>query len=189
MKDSHLHRYRLVDVPGGHFAFVTRNNTLVATFLPASEPTQRRIIAVRFPDAVEDLRLFPAFEAAVRFYFSGMAVQFDIPLALDDVPPFHHRVYEQCRRIPFGRTASYQDLARAAGNERAVRAVGSAMARNRLPLVVPCHRVLRADGSIGGFSSPEGIEQKKRMLRLEGIDLRNGRIVHGPKVQTDTAVA
>jgi methylated-DNA-[protein]-cysteine S-methyltransferase len=60
-------------------------------------------------------------------------------------------------------------LARLAGNPKAVRAAGGAMANNPLPLVIPCHRVLRSDGSIGGFSSPSGIIDKQRMLRLEGI--------------------
>ena len=65
-------------------------------------------------------------------------------------------------------TASYADLAGAAGNPAAVRAAGGAMAHNPLPLVIPCHRVLRSDGSIGGFSSTEGVRQKRRLLALEG---------------------
>ncbi|MHC4067897.1 MAG: methylated-DNA--[protein]-cysteine S-methyltransferase, partial [Planctomycetota bacterium] len=65
-------------------------------------------------------------------------------------------------------TAAYADLARAAGSPNAGRAVGSAMANNPLPLIVPCHRVVRSDGTIGGFSSPQGLVLKRRLLRLEG---------------------
>lgn len=167
-------RYRLVETEWGFFAVVAADDALLATFLPESERAVRLRLRERYPQARQDAALLPGFVRQVRDYFRGRAVHFDVRLALDGVPPFHRDVYEQCRRIPFGHTASYQDLARAAGSERAVRAVGNAMAHNRLPLVVPCHRVVRTDGSIGGFSSPEGINQKERLLRLEGLEMRDG---------------
>ena len=99
---------------------------------------------------------------------TGQSVGFDCDLDLNGVTDFRRRVLEVCAKIPRGQTASYADLARAAGNARAVRAVGSAMANNPLPLLVPCHRVIRSDGSLGGFSSPDGLRLKQRMLSLEG---------------------
>lgn len=181
-------QYRLVETELGSFAFVARSEELLATFLPIPKDDVLNLIGDRFPEARPDPQLLDSFAKDVRRYFRGEPVRFDVSVDLDKVPPFHRKVYQQCRRIPFGETASYQDLARAAGNEHAVRAVGTAMARNRWPLVIPCHRVVRADGSLGGFSSPDGIMEKVRMLRLEGIQSRNGRIVFKPRQRT-TAVA
>ena len=171
MQDAGSRQFRLVETRWGWFGFVVWDDALCGTFLPMGHPNAlRTLIGERFPDAQENRSLWSDFARRVSDYFRGTRVRFHDPVRLRDCPPFHRRVYEECRRIPPGKTASYQDLARAAGSEHAVRAVGNAMAHNRIPLVVPCHRVLRADGSIGGFSSPEGILQKQRMLGLEGIE-------------------
>lgn len=96
------------------------------------------------------------------------------PVVFDDVrvdqrhlTPFGRRIQQACRRIPRGGTCSYGELAVAAGSPGAARAVGQAMARNRFPLIVPCHRVLASGGRIGGFSSPQGLAMKRRLLALE----------------------
>lgn len=91
----------------------------------------------------------------------------DVPLAVTDKTPFQQAVIERCRRIPLGETMSYGDLAAAVGHPRAARAVGSVMATNRFPLIVPCHRVVAAGGAIGGFSAPDGINLKRRLLAHE----------------------
>jgi methylated-DNA-[protein]-cysteine S-methyltransferase len=80
---------------------------------------------------------------------------------------FAGRVLEACRRIPFGETMSYADLADAAGSPRAARAVGNVMAANRIPLIIPCHRVVGAGNSLGGYSAPAGLAMKKRLLAME----------------------
>jgi len=162
--------FAIVDTKAGSFGFVAHDRQLVATYLPDKKDRVKKRVRREWPDAKENSSLMPGFRKRVSDYFSGKQTSFDVRLDLSDVPPFRRKVLEQCRRIPYGKTASYQDLARAAGNVNAARAVGSAMAHNPLPLVVPCHRVLRADGSIGGFSSPSGVAEKKRMLRLEGCD-------------------
>ena len=108
------------------------------------------------------------FERAVRDYFKGRRVAFDVPLDLRAISPFRRRVLVECSKIPWGETCSYADLARAAGSPRATRAAGSAMAHNPMPLVIPCHRVLASNGGIGGFSSTNGVREKIRMLTLEG---------------------
>jgi len=164
-------QYRLVDAGWGSFGFVVREKRLIATSLPAPKASIRRRISQRWPDAVEGPALLPRFCKQVMDYFSGRHIRFAVDVDLSDLPPFFRAVLEQCRRIPYGELASYQDLARAAGRPTAVRAVGGAMAHNPLPLVVPCHRVVRADGTIGGFSSPNGVAEKLRLLRLEGVDL------------------
>ena len=139
------------------------------------------------PDAVEAPAPLPRFQRAVVDYFEGKRARFPIEIDLSSVPPFYRSVLEACRRIPYGQTASYADLARAVGKPNAARAVGGAMARNPLPLVVPCHRVLRADGSIGGFSSAHGVDEKIRLLRLENAAL--DRSADGAAVRAATAGA
>ena len=81
---------------------------------------------------------------------------------------FAREVYAAAREIPAGRTTSYGELARAAGHPGAAREVGAALARNPFPIVVPCHRVLAADGALHGFSAPGGLATKRRMLEIEG---------------------
>ncbi|MFT7643809.1 MAG: methylated-DNA-[protein]-cysteine S-methyltransferase [Pirellulaceae bacterium] len=81
---------------------------------------------------------------------------------------FQGRVLEACRRIKAGSTMSYGELAAKAKSPRAARAVGSTMASNRIPLIIPCHRVVAAGGKIGGFSAPDGIDMKRRLLAAEG---------------------
>ena len=92
----------------------------------------------------------------------------DVQIVLDKATRFQHEVYQQCRRIPRGETASYQTLACRAGSPRAARAVGNAMAHNPIPLIVPCHRVVAAERQgLGGFSAPGGLAMKRRLLALE----------------------
>lgn len=100
----------------------------------------------------------------VKSYLKGDLRSFDIPLDLQAAGPFTEKVWQVVGRIPYGRTESYGTIARRAGSPRAARAVGSAMARNPVPLVIPCHRVTAADG-LGGFSP--SVELKAELLGLE----------------------
>jgi methylated-DNA-[protein]-cysteine S-methyltransferase len=97
-------------------------------------------------------------------YFAGRLRRFELPLSLEGTP-FQQRVWSALRDIPFGETRSYAQLAKAIGNPSAMRAVGAANGRNPIAIVVPCHRVIGADGSLTGFGG--GIERKKFLLRLE----------------------
>jgi methylated-DNA-[protein]-cysteine S-methyltransferase len=101
-------------------------------------------------------------------YFAGSLREFHVPLSPSGTP-FQLRVWEALRRIPFGETVSYSTLARRIGSPDAVRAVGAANGRNPLPIIVPCHRVIGADGSLTGFGG--GIERKRWLLDHEGLDL------------------
>lgn len=91
----------------------------------------------------------------------------DVDLDLTHLRPFARRVVLRCRRIPPGQTMSYGQLAAACGSPRAARAVGNVMRTNRYPLIVPCHRVVGSGGSLGGFSAPNGIATKRRLLADE----------------------
>jgi methylated-DNA-[protein]-cysteine S-methyltransferase len=115
------------------------------------------------------LRLMPFIETARRgldAYFNGVPTDFaDLTLAPQGTP-FQRRVWRQLRRIPYGSTISYGELARRVGNPKASRAVGQATGANPIPLIVPCHRVIAADGSLGGYSA--GPDRKRWLLRHEG---------------------
>lgn len=99
-------------------------------------------------------------------YFAGRRERFDLAVDLRLTQGFRRRVLQAARRIPFGGTGTYTRMAAGAGSERAVRAAGSALGANPIPIVVPCHRVLRADGSLGGYGG--GLDRKRFLLELEG---------------------
>jgi methylated-DNA-[protein]-cysteine S-methyltransferase len=101
-------------------------------------------------------------------YADGEPVEFaDVPLSLDHLTPFARRVVAACRRVGWGQVSTYGELAAQCGSPGAARAVGSVMAKNCFPLIVPCHRVLAAGGSIGGYSAPAGLRMKRRLLAME----------------------
>ena len=108
-------------------------------------------------------------EREILEYLAGRRREFTVPLDMANVPPFHGKVLRACRRIPYGKTLTYAALAARAGSPRAARAVGQAMARNPLALVVPCHRVVAAGGGLGGYGG--GLDLKQRLLKLEGADV------------------
>jgi len=157
----------MIKTTHGSFGYVACNDKLVATYLPEAEPDQRKRILSQWPGARESKTLLSAFRKQVVDYYAGKGRKFDVPIDLSQQPPFRRKVLEACRKIEHGTTSNYAELARRAGSAKAVRAAGGAMANNPLPLVIPCHRVLRSDGSLGGFSSPQGLMQKKKMLLLE----------------------
>lgn len=104
----------------------------------------------------------------LKEYFEGKRKSFDIALDLTGTP-FQKRVWKELSMIPFGQTASYRTVARKIKNPNAVRAVGSANGKNPACIIVPCHRVIAADGSIGGYSG--GLRIKRQLLALENISL------------------
>ena len=105
-----------------------------------------------------------ALRVALDAYFAGHAVDFDVPLAPEGTP-FQQAVWNALRDVPYGSTASYAEIARRIGRPRAARAVGAANARNPIAILVPCHRVNGADGSLTGYSG--GLERKRALQALE----------------------
>ncbi len=104
----------------------------------------------------------------LQAFASGVSDDFrDVQLEPSRPSEFRRRVTRRCRRIPYGQTLTYGELAAAAGSPGAARAVGNCMAANRFPLIVPCHRVVAADGHIGHFSAPGGTGMKRRLLAME----------------------
>jgi methylated-DNA-[protein]-cysteine S-methyltransferase len=101
-------------------------------------------------------------------YAEGEPVDFsDVPVSLDHLSAFQRRVVKACRAIRCGARRTYGELAAVAGSPGAARAVGQVMAGNRTPLVVPCHRVVASGGGLGGFSAPQGLAMKRKLLALE----------------------
>ena len=123
----------------------------------------RRGVPAAPPSAIEAAR------DALRRYFAGEAVDLDgIVLDLGGVPPSERGVYDETRRIGRGETTTYGVLAARVGAPGAARAIGRAMGRNPIPVIVPCHRVLASGDRMGGFSAHGGTVTKERLLRLEG---------------------
>ena len=108
--------------------------------------------------------LFQAVREQLGAYFSGRLLDFELPLRMDGTP-FQHLVWDGLRAIPYGETISYAELARRIGRPGASRAVGSANGRNPISIVVPCHRVIAADGTLGGYGG--GLDRKEWLLQHE----------------------
>jgi methylated-DNA-[protein]-cysteine S-methyltransferase len=117
--------------------------------------------------AVMSTNFFPDLTKRFRDYFSGKNVAFPDKLDYNGFTSFQCKVWEVARLIPYGNTKNYGWIAHQIGNPGAARAVGQALGRNPFPVIVPCHRVLASDGSLGGFTG--GSELKKRLLALEKV--------------------
>ncbi len=116
------------------------------------------------PDDVRDDDAFAAVREQLAEYFAGHRREFDVPLALEGTP-FQREVWRALQDIPYGTTTSYGEVARRIGRPSAVRAVGLANGRNPVSIIVPCHRVIGASGSLIGYGG--GLERKRRLLALE----------------------
>ena len=107
--------------------------------------------------------------AQLSEYFGGQRSGFDVPLDWGAMPPFQRAVLEATADVPFGHLDTYAGIARKIGKPGATRAVGNALGRNPIPVIVPCHRVIRSDATIGGYTG--GLDKKQRLLSLEGVTL------------------
>ena len=125
---------------------------------------RKELSAAGFRHAQVDQAFNRGVVTEIEAFFAGKLARFASPLHPQG-RPFDMRVWQALQRIPLGETRSYEDIAQAIGNPRACRAVGSANGRNPLPLLIPCHRVIRKDGGLGGFSS--GTKIKEWLLHFE----------------------
>jgi methylated-DNA-[protein]-cysteine S-methyltransferase len=166
-------KYTIFRTKWGYFGLAATDNGLLRTCLPLAEREKAKSqLLQNLPDHRYDKDLFKTAQEQITAYFEGACVNFRaIPVVLDGLGLFARRVLTACRDIEFGQTVSYGRLAELAGKPGAARAVGGAMAKNPLPLIIPCHRVVCANGKIGGFSASGGITLKKRLLRLEQEEL------------------
>lgn len=164
----------LFDTAIGPCAIAWGSNGIVGASLPEGDASDLRDrMTLRFPGAVEAEP--PAGIAAavdgVRAILRGEKCDLsNIPIDMHDVPEFNRRVYEIARAIPTGATLTYGDIATRLGDVSLSRAVGKALGQNPFPPLVPCHRILSADGRMHGFSASGGVSLKLEMLKLEGWD-------------------
>jgi methylated-DNA-[protein]-cysteine S-methyltransferase len=176
---SHLH-YLIFETTNG-FCGIAWSDAGIARFqLPAnSAEAAERIMRRRIPGGEPGAPTPVVGEAvaAAKQYFQGNETDFaQLELDLAGQDEFFKRVYAAVRRIKWGQTTTYGTLANElGGGPETARDVGQAMARNPIPLIIPCHRVLAAGGKIGGFSAPGGAVTKTRMLGLEGVQVGSSR--------------
>ena len=167
------HGFCLFETPIGACGIAWGERGVVGVQLPESSEAAVRATARReFPSARE-MAPPPEVQRAVDgivALLSGEARDLSfVELDMRQVPPFHRRVYEVARTIPPGSTLSYGEIAARLGEPGAARDVGSALGQNPFSIVVPCHRVLAANGKLGGFSAHGGVRTKRRLLSIEGV--------------------
>jgi methylated-DNA-[protein]-cysteine S-methyltransferase len=187
MKQSRPVFAQIIETRLGSLGLAWTEEGLLALQLPESTLLKTRVALVKKVQALgyEKPVLVKKAHASIarlskklQLHFNGKAQDFsETPLSLGGLTPFFTSVYRFCfEQVPSGTTITYGGLAKAIGKPNSARAVGLAMARNPVPIVVPCHRVL-ASGSkkvkIGGFTAPGGILTKQRILALEGVKIIN----------------
>lgn len=155
----------------GECGLAWRGGRLGGVQLPEGQGRTLARLRRRFPDLApaEPPDWVVQAVAVIREHLSGKSADLGaIPIDLDAVGPFEAAVYRAAQAIPPGRTLTYGEIAAGIGDPGAARAVGQALGRNPWPIVVPCHRILAADGRTGGFSAPGGAATKLRLLEIEG---------------------
>ena len=168
--------YDVFEAPLGWMGLLASSRGLRRTTLPQNSPAECiELLGGEAENAAFSPERFRLLKSKLALYFQGRQVGFDDePLDLDDASPFLRAAWRACRSIPPGETRSYKWLGAQAGRPQAPRAAGQSMARNRLPIIIPCHRVIASDGSLGGFGKGSTrLGLKQRLLELE----TNGRPV------------
>jgi len=162
--------YTIFRTRWGYFG-LAGNGAVSRTCLPLSQhkAAEQALREALGPAAARlDKGFLRELQERIAAYFEGEPVDFRRePIALNPAGPFACKVLQTCCKIPSGETTTYGELAVRIGHPGAARAVGSALAQNPVPLIVPCHRVLRTDGSLGGFSAPGGLATKQNLLDHE----------------------
>jgi methylated-DNA-[protein]-cysteine S-methyltransferase len=160
--------YTEIDTPVGRILLAgTRRGLVKVAFpnRPADEVLEQLVQSVS-PRVLESPARLDEARRELDRYFEGRLHDFDLPLDWQLTHGFYRKVLRATARIPYGQTRSYKQMATKAGSARAVRATGSALGSNPLPIIVPCHRVLRTGGALGGYGG--GLETKQALLELEG---------------------
>jgi O-6-methylguanine DNA methyltransferase len=165
-------KYAIFETKWGFFGFLADEKGLLRTSLPSRtyQSAEKYLLVGMFGYANKDNELYPELQKRIKAYYKGVYVDF----SSCNLPPIHWnwsdfacKVLKVCKEIPIGKIITYSQLAKRAGFPKAARAAGSVLAKNPLPLVVPCHRVIRSNGKIGNFSAPGGGKTKKKMIEYE----------------------
>lgn len=150
----------------GWVGILASEKGLLASTFSRSTESEVRLELGGVKQAELSLQLLPELVERLKAYFSGKKVEFPDKVDLSGATPFQKRVWQAARFIPYGETRSYLWIAEKIGKPGAARAVGQALGKNPLLIIVPCHRVVASDGGLGGFSG--GLEMKRRLLEIEG---------------------
>ena len=152
----------LIETPIGILEIHTVKDYLCKVQFMSETNQNRKIISRRMSLIEKQVSL------ELNEYFDGKRRSFTIPLKID-VPPFYKKVLLQVQKIEYGRTSSYAEIAKMSGNEKALRAVGTANSRNPLAIIIPCHRIISSKGTLGGYTG--GLDKKSFLLRHEKINI------------------
>jgi methylated-DNA-[protein]-cysteine S-methyltransferase len=162
--------YTLTDSPVGDLLVATTNRGLCRiSFDPEPEHELEWLARAYGPRVLRASRPLERSRRELDEYFEGNRKEFDLPVDLDALPSFQQLVLAELQLVPYGVTATYGGLAERIGRPRAARAVGGALNKNPVPIVVPCHRIVGASGSLVGYAG--GLERKEKLLALEGAVL------------------
>jgi len=145
---------------------------LCRTTLPTPDERSAIDAVTRGVSATRQETAFAEVKSALINYFKGERVEFLFPIDLEGCTCFQRDVWEVTSKIPYGQLRSYGWIAAEIGHPQAARAVGQALGANRLPIVIPCHRVIHSDGNLGGFSG--GLHWKERLIKLERSSILSG---------------
>ena len=163
-------KYCVFETKWGYFGLAGNDFSISRTILPGTNPkaVESELLAHEV-QAQNDRNYFKDVQKAILAYFEGDYIQFeqDIPLDISQFGDFTQAILNHCRNVKYADTVTYNYLAKICGNDKASRAVGYAMSVNPIPLIIPCHRVLRKDGGLGGFSASGGVVLKQRLVEHE----------------------
>jgi methylated-DNA-[protein]-cysteine S-methyltransferase len=159
----------LQETPIGSIAYAMNESGIIAINFDQTEESFSARLSNEFDGVlVRSAEKTAEVKRQITKYFSGERTSFDLPLSLDHLTEFQRKVLVATLDIREGHITTYGEIARRIGRSHSARAVGQALARNPIPLLIPCHRVLGADGSLHGYSGAGGIKTKKRLLVHEG---------------------
>jgi len=159
--------YDIVESPVGPLLVAASDRGLASiSFDPDPEEQLEKLARIAGPCVLRSPRTVDEARRELDEYFAGRRRAFDLSLDLRALPPFTVSVLQELARVPYGETTTYGTLASRVGRPRAARAVGTVMNRNRIPIVLPCHRVVGAGGDLVGYGG--GLERKTALLTLEG---------------------
>jgi methylated-DNA-[protein]-cysteine S-methyltransferase len=163
-----LVEYAFFESSIGTISLASRNKKITALDIHSKNLYEvKKHLATLYPEGSESEQSFKTIKLILNRYLKGQKVDFDVDIDISGESQFTQKVLRELQRIPYGKVQSYLWIGKRLGQTMAARAVGQAVKRNPILIIIPCHRVIRENGSLGGFS--QGIEIKKRLLALEGV--------------------
>lgn len=162
-------KYTIFQTRWGYFGLLGSEKGVSRTFLPVTTRRQVKDALLSSPETPAfDPEVFATLQERITAYFEGTYIDFsDVKVDWGSMTEFSRTILNACRKIKYAQTTSYSQLAKLASRPKAARAVGTALSRNPVPLITPCHRIITSTGKTGGFTAPGGIKQKEKMLLLE----------------------